>query len=192
VHNIVNAALGYCTLDGQLSTRGHFSSLQIWLLFAGASITYNSRFVPRMVLCKLINPGYWCRRVLKLLFSFRVHIPRIVSPYPVFRVQLLELHTGVVSGIHTTSYQRWWLEQAQSVATAITQRDTLVDFRPFGILHHLHYIDISAHYINLYILLHKWEGSTGKYSVRGWQYWSNRREGQYRSRESNILLYCLT
>ena len=39
-----------------------------------------------MVLCKLINPGYWCRKVLKLLFSFCVHVPCIVSPYPVFRV----------------------------------------------------------------------------------------------------------
>jgi len=147
-----------------------------------------------MVLCKLINPGYWCRKVLKLLFSFCVHVPCIVPPYPVFRVQLLELHTGVVSGIHTTSYQRWWLEQAQSVATAITQRDTLADFRLFGILHHLHYVLISAHYITLYIyiLLHEWEGGTGEYLVRGWQYWPDRREGQYRSRESNILLYCPT
>ena len=43
-----------------------------------------------------------------------------------------------------------------------------------------------------YILLHKWEGSTGEYSVRGWQYWPDRREGQYTSREPNILLYCPT
>jgi len=102
--HIVDAAIGDCTLDGQLSMRPF--SLQIWLLFPRASITYNSRFVPKTVLCKSLNPGYWCRRVLKLLFLFCVHIPGIVSPYPVFRVQLLELHTGVVSGIHTTSYQR--------------------------------------------------------------------------------------
>ena len=129
-------------------------SLQIWLLFPGASITYNSRFVPKTVLCKLLNPGYWCRRVLKLLFLLCVHIPGIVSPHPVFRVQLLELHTGVVSGIHTTSYQRQWLEQAQSVATAITQRDTLADFRTFCILHHLHYIvNLFLHIISICIYI---------------------------------------
>ena len=32
----------------------------------------------------------------------------------------------------------------------------------------------------------------GKYSVQGWQYWPDRREGQYRSRELNISPYCLT
>jgi len=32
-----------------------------------------------------------------------------------------------------------------------------------------------------YILLHEWEGSTGEYSVQGWQYWPDRREGQYSS-----------
>ena len=26
----------------------------------------------------------------------------------------------------------------------------------------------------------------GKYSTRGWQYWPDRREGQYRTRELNI------
>ena len=31
----------------------------------------------------------------------------------------------------------------------------------------------------IYILLHDWAGSMGKYSVRGWQYWPDRREGQY-------------
>ena len=30
-----------------------------------------------------------------------------------------------------------------------------------------------------YILLHDWAGNMGKYSVRGWQYWPDRREGQY-------------
>ena len=43
-----------------------------------------------------------------------------------------------------------------------------------------------------YILLHDWEGNTGEYSVRGWQYWPERSEGQYRSRELNIPPYCLT
>ena len=28
-------------------------------------------------------------------------------------------------------------------------------------------------------LLHDWEGNTGEYSVRGWQYWPDHREGQY-------------
>ena len=32
----------------------------------------------------------------------------------------------------------------------------------------------------------------GKYSVRGWQYWPDRREGQYISRELNISPYCPT
>ena len=32
----------------------------------------------------------------------------------------------------------------------------------------------------------------GKYSVRGWQYWPERSEGQYRSRELNISPYCPT
>ena len=32
----------------------------------------------------------------------------------------------------------------------------------------------------------------GKYSVRGWQYWPERSEGQYRSRELNIFPYCPT
>ena len=32
----------------------------------------------------------------------------------------------------------------------------------------------------------------GKYSVRGWQYWPDRREGQYRTRELNISPYCTT
>ena len=32
----------------------------------------------------------------------------------------------------------------------------------------------------------------GKYSVRGWQYWPDRREGQYRTRELNISPYCPT
>ena len=26
---------------------------------------------------------------------------------------------------------------------------------------------------------HDWEGNIGEYSVRGWQYWPDRREGQY-------------
>ena len=43
---------------------------------------------------------------------------------------------------------------------------------------------VSVLYI--YILLHDWEGNTGEYSVRGWQYWPERSEGQYRSRELNI------
>ena len=42
---------------------------------------------------------------------------------------------------------------------------------------------------NTYILLHDWEGNTGEYSARGWQYWPDRREGQY---ELNIHLYCPT
>jgi len=29
---------------------------------------------------------------------------------------------------------------------------------------------------NIYILLHEWEGSTGEYSVQGWQYRSRYRE----------------
>ena len=32
----------------------------------------------------------------------------------------------------------------------------------------------------------------GKYSVRGWQYWPDRREGQYITRELNISPYCPT
>ena len=32
----------------------------------------------------------------------------------------------------------------------------------------------------------------GKYSARGWQYWPDRREGQYRTRELNIFPYCPT
>ena len=32
-----------------------------------------------------------------------------------------------------------------------------------------------------YILLYDWEVNMGKYSVQGWQYWSNHREGQYRT-----------
>ena len=40
------------------------------------------------------------------------------------------------------------------------------------------------------ILLHDWEGNTGEYSVRGWQYWPEHSEGQYRSRELNIPPYC--
>ena len=40
--------------------------------------------------------------------------------------------------------------------------------------------------INIIILLHDWEGNTGEYSVRGWQYWPDRREGQYIARELNI------
>ena len=43
-----------------------------------------------------------------------------------------------------------------------------------------------------YILLHDWEGNTGEYSVRGWQYWPERSEGQYRSRELNIPPHCPT
>ena len=43
-----------------------------------------------------------------------------------------------------------------------------------------------------YILLHDWEGNTGELSVRGWQYWPERSEGQYRSRELNIPPYCPT
>ena len=34
---------------------------------------------------------------------------------------------------------------------------------------------------NIYILLHDWKGNTGEYSVRGWKYWPERSEGQYRS-----------
>ena len=45
---------------------------------------------------------------------------------------------------------------------------------------------------NKYILLHDWEGNTGEYSVRGWQYCPDRREGQYITRELNIPLYCPT
>ena len=32
----------------------------------------------------------------------------------------------------------------------------------------------------------------GKYSARGWQYWPDRREGQYRTRKLNISTYCPT
>ena len=32
----------------------------------------------------------------------------------------------------------------------------------------------------------------GKYSVRGWQYWPDHREGQYITRELNISPYCPT
>ena len=38
-------------------------------------------------------------------------------------------------------------------------------------------IDIDP---NKYI---SWESNTGEYSVRGWQYWPDRREGQYITRE---------
>ena len=50
----------------------------------------------------------------------------------------------------------------------------------------------SGGYGNLYILLHYREGNMGKYSVQGWQYWPDRREGQYRARELNISPYCPT
>ena len=46
--------------------------------------------------------------------------------------------------------------------------------------------------IEYYILLHDWAGNMGKYSVRGWQYWPDRREGQYITRELNISPYCPT
>ena len=42
------------------------------------------------------------------------------------------------------------------------------------------------------LLLYEWEGSTGEYSVQGWQGWPDHREGQYRSREPNILQDCQT
>jgi len=42
----------------------------------------------------------------------------------------------------------------------------------------------------MHILLHEWEGSTGEYLVRGWQYWPNRREAN--TEAENILLYCPT
>jgi len=34
------------------------------------------------------------------------------------------------------------------------------------------------------------EGSTGEYSIQGWWYWPEQKEGQYRSWELNILQYC--
>ena len=43
--------------------------------------------------------------------------------------------------------------------------------------------------IIIYILLHDREGDMGKYSARGWQYWPERSEGQYRTRELNIFPY---
>ena len=42
------------------------------------------------------------------------------------------------------------------------------------------------------ILLHYREGNKGKYLVRGWQYWPDQREGQYRTQELNIFPYCPT
>ena len=30
---------------------------------------------------------------------------------------------------------------------------------------------VFGNYDSTYILLHEWDGSTGEYSVRGWQYW---------------------
>ena len=59
------------------------------------------------------------------------------------------------------------------------------------ILYRLRNIRLTAVH-NIYILLHDWEGNMGKYSVRGWQYWPERSEGQYRSRELNISPYCPT
>ena len=47
-------------------------------------------------------------------------------------------------------------------------------------------------HFSMQLLLHDWEGNTGEYSVRGWQYWFDRREGQYINRELNIPLYCPT
>ena len=49
-----------------------------------------------------------------------------------------------------------------------------------------------CHFRTCIILLHDWEGNTEEYSVRGWQYWPERSEGQYRSRELNIPPYCPT
>ena len=58
--------------------------------------------------------------------------------------------------------------------------------------HQLYAWLIKVHGGNKYILLHDWEGNTREYSVRGWQYWPERSEGQYRSRELNIPPYCPT
>ena len=44
--------------------------------------------------------------------------------------------------------------------------------------------------INIITLLHVWEGNTGEYSVRGWQYWPDRREG-LRSVQYVIVSTCL-
>ena len=49
------------------------------------------------------------------------------------------------------------------------------------------YIPLYSTSYNKYILLHDWEGNTGEYSVRGWQYWPDHREGQYITRELNIV-----
>ena len=50
----------------------------------------------------------------------------------------------------------------------------------------------AMHAINKYILLHYREGNMGKYSAQEWQYWPDRRKGQYRARELNISPYCPT
>ena len=117
---------------------GRFSSLQIWMLFHGASITYSCSKEGS----SLVNES-------RILVQESSEAPvfylcgrsHIVSPYPAFSVQLLELHTGVVSGIHTTSYQRWWLEQAQSVATTIIQTgrlQTVWCFTPPALYNYFH------------------------------------------------------
>ena len=61
--------------------------------------------------------------------------------------------------------------------------------RPVSCLHYYFILTVNQY---IYILLHDWEGNMGEYSVRGWQYWPERSEGQYRSRELNILPYCPT
>ena len=53
-------------------------------------------------------------------------------------------------------------------------------------------VHVKVYCLWSHILLHDWEGNTGEYSVRGWQYWPERSEGQYRSRELNIPPYCPT
>ena len=49
----------------------------------------------------------------------------------------------------------------------------------------------SIEFCVIYILLHDWEGNTGRYSIRDRPYRPNQREGRYRGREQNISQYCL-
>ena len=44
----------------------------------------------------------------------------------------------------------------------------------------------------MWIIIIYWVDNTGEYSVRGWQYWPDCREGQYITRELNTPFYCPT
>jgi len=49
-----------------------------------------------------------------------------------------QFHAGLEPESHTRNYQRYWLQLAQSEATAITQSDTQVDYTPL-VFYHCHY-----------------------------------------------------